>query len=198
MPAKPPSMSASSRTYEALRRLRPISAGGVVVICSTPTTSAILADRAAIDCRAPCTAADPVAQAFSTRVARLKRSSGDACKTSEAVKSCAEKPALKWPSTISSTSFAAIPASANASVATRTTRLSTVSPLSLPNGVWAQPTMQAVIIPPEVLQCRTFVAFHWLRNDCDPHCLRIALFVFAFEAGLGLHGYAPKLREYVA
>ena len=42
---------------------------------------------------------EPVAQAFSTRVARLKRRSGEACSTSEAVKSCAENPALKWPST---------------------------------------------------------------------------------------------------
>ena len=53
-----------------------------------------------------------MAQAFSTRVARLKRSSGDACNTSEAVKSWAEKPALKWPRTISSTSAGPIPASA--------------------------------------------------------------------------------------
>ena len=66
-----------------------------------------------------------MAQAFSTRVARLKRRSGEACSTSEAVKSCAEKPALKWPSTISSTSPAAMPASASASPATRTIRLST-------------------------------------------------------------------------
>ena len=32
---------------------------------------------------------------LSTLVASLKRRSGEACKTSEAVKSCAEKPALK-------------------------------------------------------------------------------------------------------
>ena len=36
-----------------------------------------------------------MAQAFSTRVARLKRRSGDACNTSEAVKSCAEKPGIE-------------------------------------------------------------------------------------------------------
>src|SRR5450759_1310135 len=89
--------------------------------------------------------ADPVAQAFSTRVARLKRRSGEACNTSAAVKSCCEKPALKCPSTISSTSLGETPASASASPATRTIRLSTLSPLSLPKGVWAQPTIAAVI-----------------------------------------------------
>src|SRR5665213_370530 len=103
------------------------------------------ATRASIDLRPWCTAAEPVAQAFSTRSARLKRSSGEACSTSEAVKSCAEKPALKWPSTISSTSRASTPASASAPLATLTIRLSTVSPSSLPNGVCAQPTMQPVI-----------------------------------------------------
>src|SRR5215831_4155468 len=101
--------------------------------------------RAAIDVKPWCTAAEPVAQAFSTRVARLKRKSGEACSTKEAVKSCGEKPALKWPSTISSTSFGSIPASASASPATLTIRLSTDSPASLPKGVWAQPTMQAVM-----------------------------------------------------
>src|SRR5271169_1527518 len=103
------------------------------------------ADRAAMDFSPWCTAAEPVAHAFSTRVARLKRRSGAACSTSDAVKSCAEKPALKCPRTISSTSFAAIPASSSASFVTRTTRLSTVSPASFPKGVCAHPTMQAVI-----------------------------------------------------
>ena len=105
------------------------------------------ATRASIALIPWCTAAEPVAQAFSTLVARLKRRSGEACNTSAAVKSCAEKPALKWPSTISSTSFALMPASAKASPATRTIRLSTLSPLSFPKGVWAQPTIQAVIEP---------------------------------------------------
>src|SRR5580704_8518335 len=92
-----------------------------------------------------CTAAVPVAQAFSTRVAGLKRRFGSACNTSAAVKSCGEKPALKCPSTISSTSAAAIPASASASLATLTTRLSTVSVSNLPKGVCAHPTMLAVM-----------------------------------------------------
>ena len=111
---------------------------------------------AAIDFSPWCTAAEPVAQAFSTRSARLKRSSGEACSTSEAVKSCAEKPALKWPSTISSTSLASMPASASAPLATRTIRLSTVSPSSLPKGVCAQPTMQPVMT---ASSCRNSVAF---------------------------------------
>src|SRR5688572_23021869 len=93
-----------------------------------------------------CTAAEPVAQAFSTRVVGLKRKAGSACSTSEAVKSCGEKPALKWPSTISSTSAPEMPASASASVATFTTRLSTVSASNFPNGVCAHPTMLAVIV----------------------------------------------------
>src|SRR5207247_11362427 len=48
------------------------------------------------------------------------------------------------PSTSSSTAAGATPASARASRATRTIRLSTVSPSRRPNGVCAQPTMQAV------------------------------------------------------
>jgi hypothetical protein len=87
-----------------------------------------------------------VAQAFSTRVAGLNRNAGSACSTSEAVKSCGENPALKCPSTISSTSPAEMPASASASLATRTTRLSMVSVSSLPNGVCAHPTMLAVMV----------------------------------------------------
>src|ERR1700748_2253584 len=91
-------------------------------------------------------AADPVAQAFSTRVAGLKRNCGSACNTSAAVKSCGEKPALKCPSTISSTSAAATPACASASFATLMTRLSTVSVSNLPKGVCAHPTMLAVMV----------------------------------------------------
>jgi len=87
-----------------------------------------------------------VAQAFSTRVAGLKRNCGSACSTNEAVKSCGEKPALKCPSTISSTSPAEMPASASASFATLTTRLSTVSVSNFPNGVCAHPTMLAVMV----------------------------------------------------
>src|SRR5467141_5449392 len=62
------------------------------------------------------------------------------------MKSCGEKPALKCPSTISSTSAAETPASASASLATRTTRLSTVSVSNLPNGVCSHPTMLAVMV----------------------------------------------------
>ena len=87
-----------------MRRFRPISGPGVRVICSTPTTSVMRARFASIVLIAWWTAAEPVAQAFSTRVAGLKRKLSLACSTSEAVKSCGEKPALKWPSTISSTS----------------------------------------------------------------------------------------------
>src|SRR5437588_99142 len=101
------------------------------------------------------TAAEPVAQAFSTRVARLKRKSGEACSTNEAVKSCAEKAALKWPSTISSTSLAEIAASASASPATRTIRLSTVSPASLPNGLCA--ATLTVVLPSAPARAMSFI-----------------------------------------
>ena len=76
MPAKPPSISASSRTYDALSRLRPISAAGVVVICSAPTTSTMRADFAAMLLSPWCTAAEPVAQAFSTRSGALEAQFG--------------------------------------------------------------------------------------------------------------------------
>src|SRR5829696_6330366 len=100
---------------------------------------------ASIDLIAWCTAAEPVAQAFSTRVAGLKRKASLAWSTRGAVKSWGEKPALKWPSTISSTSSAPMPACSRASRATRTTRLSMLSASSLPKGVCAQPTMQGVM-----------------------------------------------------
>src|SRR6202030_1189159 len=152
--------------------------------------------REAIDLRPPCTAAEPVAQAFSTRVAGWKRRSGEACSTSEAVKSCAEKPALKWPSTISSTSPAATPASASASFATRTIRFSTVSPESLPKGVWAQPTMQAVMIAPYLVFAEfTSFFFGFKLAATPPDVTRIAGFAFAFDPPYQLDRHAPTLRE---
>src|SRR5258708_30573209 len=48
-------------------------------------------------------------------------------------------------------SAAEMPASASASVATRTTRLSTVSVSNFPNGVCAHPTMLAVMVALPVL-----------------------------------------------
>src|ERR1700722_11676635 len=196
MPAKPPSMSASSRTWDALSRFWPTSGPGVVVICSAPTTSTMREAPAAIDFKPWCTAAEPVAQAFSTRVARLKRRSGEACSTSEAVKSCAEKPALKWPSTISSTSLAATPASASASLATRTIRLSTVSPESLPKGVWAQPTMQAVMIAPYPAFAEFPSLFLGFKLAAiHPDVTRIAGFAFAFDPPYRVDRYAPTPRE---
>ncbi len=139
-----------------------------------------------------------MAQAFSTRVARLKRRSGEACSTSEAVKSCAEKPALKWPSTISSTSSAAMPASPSASRVTRTIRLSTVSPASLPKGVCAQPTMQAVMFAPLLRAVAEFWSlFRRLKPvGANPHGgAMIPVFAFAFERGFGLDSCASALSE---
>ena len=89
--------------------------------------------------------AEPVAQAFSTRVAGLKRRRSSVCSTRLAVKSCGEKPALKWPSTISSTSPGPMPACSSASAATLVIMPSSVSPSSLPKRECAQPTIHAVI-----------------------------------------------------
>ena len=109
-----------------------------------------------------------------------------ACSTSEAVKSCAEKPALKWPSTISSTSRASMPASASASLATRTIRLSTVSPSSLPNGRMGPADDAAGHC---CLLCRTLVAF--LRDLAKTTAVNnntIRGHVrFAFRSPFGLH-----------
>src|SRR5215831_5567367 len=57
-----------------------------------------------------------------------------------------------------------MPASAMASLATRTTRLSTVSASSLPNGVWAQPMMQAVMTTSKVPSAN---ARHRGHRGCD-------------------------------
>ena len=65
------------------------------VIFSTPTTSTIRAPAAAIARRPWWTAAEPVAQAFSTRVAGLKRRAGSAWSTSELVKSCGDEAAVE-------------------------------------------------------------------------------------------------------
>src|SRR6202030_2354988 len=153
--------------------------------------------REAIDLRPPCTAAEPVAQAFSTRVAGLKRRSGEAWSTSEAVKSCAENPALKWPSTISSTSLAAMPASPSASRVARTTRLSTVSPESLPKGVCAQPTMHAVMFAPLLGAAAEFWSlFRGLSGQRQStRRAMIPVFAFAFERGFGLDSCASALSE---
>ncbi len=86
-------------------------------------------------------AALPDAQAFSQRVAGLKRSSGTDCIASEDGKSCGEKPLLNIPTNTASTSSGARPASAIAAPATRSIRLSTSGSASLPKGEWAHPTI---------------------------------------------------------
>src|SRR5277367_2511246 len=86
-----------------------------------------------------------------------------------------------------------MPASASASPATLTMRLSTVSPASLPNGVWAQPTMQAVMM---VFLCRILVAFPWLSRRGEP--LRKSMlpgFSFTFERRFGLDSVPTGLPE---
>ena len=60
-------------------------------------------------------AAEPVAQAFSTRVAGLKRSPSSSCRASEEGKPSATRPELKCPTQIASISRASMPAWASAS-----------------------------------------------------------------------------------
>src|SRR5262249_21818986 len=68
------------------------------------------------------------------------------CRVSEEGKSCFEKPALKCPTKMRSISAASTPASASAASITCSIRASTSLPSCLPNGEWAQPTMQPVMI----------------------------------------------------
>ena len=72
--------------------MSPISSPGATVIFSAPTTRTNRLRRAAMSFAASCTAAEPVAQAFSTRVAGLKRSAGSASSAKEAGKLCFSKP----------------------------------------------------------------------------------------------------------
>jgi hypothetical protein len=117
---------------------------GVAVIFSTPITSVTRPRLAARKSSAPWMAAEPVAQAFSSRVAGLKRSSGTAWNTSEDGKSCCWKPPLKVPRKMASTSCGSRPASAIASRATRPMSASASgASSSLPKRLWAQPMMAA-------------------------------------------------------
>ncbi len=77
--------------------MSPTSGPGVAVIFSTPTTSTTRARFASMRLSPWWIAAEPVAQAFSTRVAGLKRNRSSAWNTREEGKSCAEKPLLKRP-----------------------------------------------------------------------------------------------------
>src|ERR1700760_3909026 len=71
--------------------MSPTSLPGVAVIFSTPMTSAKRPRPDSRKSRAPYTAADPEAQAFSNRVIGLKRRSGRCCSTSDAGKARREK-----------------------------------------------------------------------------------------------------------
>ena len=97
MPAKPASIVASSATYEALISTSPACAELSSVIFSTPTTSTKRALPAASVFRPMWIAADPVAQAFSTRVLGLKRRSGWACRASDEWNSWRTKPPFMLP-----------------------------------------------------------------------------------------------------
>ena len=77
--------------------MSPTSGPGVSVIFSTPTTSTMRPRFASMRLRPWWIAAEPVAQAFSTRVAGVKRNRSSAWKTREEGKSCGENPWLKRP-----------------------------------------------------------------------------------------------------
>src|SRR5580658_10054585 len=64
--------------------MSPTSFPGVAVIFSTPITNAKRPRPAPMKSRAPCTAAEPDAQAFSNRVIGLKRRSGTCCSAGDA------------------------------------------------------------------------------------------------------------------
>jgi hypothetical protein len=72
--------------------MSPISVPGATVMCSAPTTRTKRLLPVAISFIPMWSAAEPVAQAFSTRVARLKRKAGSAERAKEAVKPCFSKP----------------------------------------------------------------------------------------------------------
>src|ERR1700761_6963315 len=136
--------------------MSPTSLPGVAVIFSTPVTRAKRPRPAPMKSRAPCTAAEPDAQAFSNRVIGRKRISGTCCSTSDAGKSCFEKPLLNRLTKLASTSVAAIPASSIAARATRPISDSMSGSSSLPNGECAQPTMHASVmtVAPDLLPAR--------------------------------------------
>ena len=88
-----------------------------------------------------------MAQAFSTRVAGLKRNAGSAWKTSEAGNSCFTKPPFIVPrKTCVDIGGATTPASASAPRATSTISDSTSGPRACRTCVCAQPTMQPVML----------------------------------------------------
>ena len=147
-PANPAGMSPSSRRYDAPSKASPTCGPGVAVIFSAPITRAKRPRPAARKSRAPCTAADPDAQAFSYRVAGLNRSSGTAWMASELGKSCLLNPLLNSPMNTPSISDGATPASAMAAPATRATNASTSGSSRRPNGVCAHPTMHASAMTP--------------------------------------------------
>jgi len=86
-------------------------------------------------------AAEPVAQAFSSRTAGTWRNLGMATAGSDAVKSCPTKPALKWPMNMPSISSGSRPALSSAGCTASRIICSRSILSSLPKGVWPQPTM---------------------------------------------------------
>src|SRR5688572_17822897 len=123
-----------------------MAAPSLAVMCSTPITSTMRACFAAISLMPWCTAAEPVAQVFSTRVAGLKRKAGSMPKLSEEGKSWAEKTALKWPTKIASTSLGATPACFSAEAPASTIMLSMSLSACLPNGRCDQPMIEVPVI----------------------------------------------------
>ena len=130
-------------TVGGIKRMSPISAPGAVVIFSAPTTSTKRLCRAAMSFSPWRIAAEPVAQAFSTRVAGRKRSAGSISARD------ADKALFLEAAEIADIDRIDLrrrkPGVADRSAAVPAIRLSRSSPSSFPNFVCAHPTMQPVM-----------------------------------------------------
>ena len=134
-PAKPPGVSPSTLTYEQRSSTSPICAEGRVFIFSRPMTSARFTRPLCRASMAAQMAAEPVAQAFSSRTEGTCLNSGMATATMAPLKSCRTKPPLKWPTKIPSMSLSSRPALATAGKAASLMSCSRSVLSSLPNGV---------------------------------------------------------------
>ncbi len=132
----------------------------VAVIFSAPSTSAMRPRPLSMKSSAVWRAAEPVAQAFSVRMAGTYSRPGTAVPTNPASNPCLEKPLFITPTAANSTSPGATPAWSSAAVPTSENRLSTSGASSLPKGEWAHPTMAALDVMEPSSVRREPVAMH--------------------------------------
>ena len=110
-------------------------------IFSNPRTRTRLTRPLSMASNAAHTAAEPVAQAFSSLTAGTCRNSGTARAAREALKSCFKKPPLKWPMNIPSISWGSSPALVKAAKAASRIMSSGSRFTNLPNWVCPQPVI---------------------------------------------------------